>query len=322
MTAVLLLTRAALAATTQNRREVGAIGALVRHVRSLRLLLVPRVARSALDTRRRLLGSGWSAPAAHLVFIQHTFYLSKDLRWYERPRAALDHLRFIEKAFSAGFLRHLERTGGVTLWERRSGAGEIALRLQPAVGPEGELSVVALVNGQPAGVVSFAFTRCTTPARLSHGTTLFVARSQSGLTRDKLLDTLPVSRPQSLCMAAVEGIALAVGATRIVGIGHAAQYCYSASRHASFMQSYDDFWRQQGGSEIPGGFALPVPLVFRALDQIEARHRQRARRRRALQAEISASSRAGVGPWVACAPPACRETPRDGAATHRLQLAD
>ena len=318
MTAVLLLTRVAVAAATQNRREVGPVVALVRHVRSLRLLLIPRLARSALDARRRLLGNGRHPPAGQLVFIQHSFYLSKALRWYERPRAALEHLRFVERGFTNGFLRHLERNGSITLWERRMDAGEIAIRLQPAVGPEGELSVVASVNGQPAGVVSFAFTRCTTPAGLSQGATLFVARSQSSVTHDKLLAALPVSRPQALCMAAVEGIALAVGATRIVGIGHAAQYCYSASRHASFMHSYDDFWRQQGGLEIPGGFAMPVPLAFRALDQIEPKHRQRARRRRALQGDISASSHDSMSAWVASSTSPVGEAFREAVAANRL----
>jgi uncharacterized protein VirK/YbjX len=110
-------------------------------------------------------------------------------------------------------------------------------------------------------------------------------------------------RSDYVVFAALMGLAAALGHERVLGLRGAHQIAWEAVYASSFQHAYDDFWLALGGAPLgPLAFELPVPARMTDLSQIRAKHRARARARRALWGAITEASRLAVAPH-------CRRSP-------------
>lgn len=235
-------------------------------------------------------------------FISHRHFLSRGFGTEERIACVLDHFRFEQARFAPRLLRVLHGDG-LPLWRQAPGH-EIRLRANADTRHEGPLSLVLRNGAETLHQLSFAWVDA---ARLGpgagHGPVLFATRSQSqppdsaGLAGFR--SQFPQNSPAYFGLAALSGLASALGQARIVGVRDVCQIAYDACHAAGFKRSYDDFWLGFGARPLGGhGFEMPVPAAVVPLEQLKARHRARARQRREHWRQVSEAALAAVSPYL------------------------
>jgi len=235
-------------------------------------------------------------------FISHRHFLSRGFGATERIACVLDHFRF-EQAHLAPYLLRALYGNGLLLWSQALGH-EIRLRANADTRHEGPLSLVLCSGTETLHQLSFAWVDA---ARLGpaagHGPVLFATRSQSqpsdspGLARFR--SDFPQNSPAYFSLAALSGLAAALGQARIVGVRDVCQIAYDSRHAAGFKRSYDDFWLGFGALPLGvHGFEMQVPAAVVPLEQIKAGHRARARQRREHWRQISEAAQAAVKPYL------------------------
>ena len=237
-----------------------------------------------------------------LFFISHRHFLSRDFGATERLACVLDHFQF-EQARFAPALSPALHGDGLRLWQHAAGY-EARLRANPETRHEGPLSLVLRLHGETLHELSFAWIDA---ARLGpdagSGPVLFATRNQS-LPADapalaRFRADFPQNSPAYFGLAALNGVAGALGLARIVGVRDACQIAFEACHAASFKRSYDDFWIVFGGGPLGRhGFEMPVPAGVAPLAQLKAKHRARARQRREHWRCIAESAQAELSPYL------------------------
>jgi uncharacterized protein VirK/YbjX len=267
-------------------------------LRSARVFLYPR-------THRELLRLGvyrdYVVPAAGPDLFHHLsrrFYLAQGLSLRQRVQAMLDHHRFEDASFDAGYKLQVYRDGGLLLWSREVDGKLFSIRL--ALGyryaAEGDLSVSLLVGSERLHSLSFSWVGPGVSG-MAEPVALFVTANQGRWRKDhEFLDSFnqafPQSSPSYVCYAALQGLARAVGAAQMRTVPSRLQVCCVADKAESFTQVYDTFWEAVGGTRMASGaFLLPVPQPLKPLAEVAAKHRKRTAVRRALLQEVSDSAR-------------------------------
>ena len=240
-----------------------------------------------------------------LFFISHRHFLSRELSAAERLACALDHFRFEQACFSPQMLPALHGDG-VRLWrDATHGAGyEIRLRANADTRHEGPLTLALRSRGETLHEFSFAWVDAARlGAETGRGPVLFVTRNQSLSPDSSALARFRVEFPQNspayFDLAALNGLACALGQSRIVGVRDTRQIAFEACYAAGFKRSYDDFWQGFGG-RLAGqhGYEMPVPAGVVPLEQLKAKHRARARQRREHWRQIAEAAQAALSPYV------------------------
>jgi len=236
-----------------------------------------------------------------LFFISHRHFLSREFGAAERLNCVLTHFRFEQARFGPALLQALH-SDGLRLW--RQADCEIRLRANADTRHEGMLSLVLEQQGRKLHELSFAWVdaKCLGTG-MGHGPVLFLTRNQSAPpTAPELAgfrSDFPQNSPAYFVLAALNGLAVALGLERIVGVHSGCQIAYEPAYGAGFKRSYDDFWRDFGGQRCGDhGYEMPVPAVVVPLEQVPAKHRARARRRREHWRCIAEAAEAALRPYV------------------------
>lgn len=155
---------------------------------------------------------------------------------------------------------------------------------------EGELSLNLVMEGKVIYVLGFSIV----PGWIAKSTAkdiLLVARLQGtkGFQQELSRATRSLCQvgPTQILMAALEGMASALGIEWMASISGIKQISYDEKYAESFQRSYDDFFNQHG---IPlsddGFFVTPLPLKEKSLGEIKRGHKIRTREKRAFRQEI------------------------------------
>jgi len=207
-------------------------------------------------------------------------YLSHDFPRRTRLEIQLNHYGFLAARVRQDFfVRIYDR--GFLLWSDRRGADHFSIALSfPVVGDhEGDLALVFRSEAIPIYRMSFSIVpgRCV---GCSAEQTLFVGCIQGRggafpsirhATRT-CLDIMPAA----LLLAAVQGIALALGIGLIVGVGRdQAVSRLHVQRPESFF-NLDEFWRSFGAEAVRDDlFLLRVPFPEKPMQLVARGHRRR-----------------------------------------------
>jgi uncharacterized protein VirK/YbjX len=283
---------------TIRRRRYGwvdALGAVASSIRSLtHLREFGRLFR--LDVFDRYIGRRLEVEA--LFAVSHKHFLSNGLDMAGRVRCAHAHFFFEDKHTTGAYREAVYGGSGIELWSATVDGHcySIVLRGMQDLPQEGPLSVVLTCDAKPLHILSFAWV----PASLlisdgDPGWLLFVARNQSlksaPAEAKAFQAAFPQNTPSYFCMAAVFGIAQAHRQHRVAGIAERCQIAFESKYAVGFRNSYSEFWGKFGAREAsPQVYLMSVPPQLPPLSSVAARHRARARARRAHWNEISERS--------------------------------
>lgn len=257
-------------------------------------------------------------PRDRFGFAAHRFYLVRGLSRRARGLAALAHYRHEATALDPSYLELVYRRGGLQLWHAEHEETSFELRLLPGrdVMNEGGLSVISFANGLPTAILSYSN---VDPRLLGHVPAAgdaplvpFITRRQGSLHDFRAAFTRAFGRgtPGHFCIAALEGIALAQGCSRILAIGarrHLARHVARKGGRAGLEDMYDAFWRSLSGEPGRLAWRIPVPLRPTPLDQLDSKNRRRAHRLRGHQAEIRDSAFRAYRALLVSPPATCHE---------------
>jgi len=242
------------------------------------------------------------AQSDFFFYLSHRYYLAQGLSRGQRTELACDHYAHEVSAYDPAYFDAVYRNGGLSLWRREISGTNFEVVLVPGSDAlcEGGLSAVLRVDGGRVCVVSFSHARrdIVFDRETEVGATLFVCRKQLAANHDwqprfnRAFDRCSVAH---FCMAAVAGVALAHGYSSIGAVRPEAQASCTEERYPKFRASYGKFWESLGG-HIRGPFAyeLPIPVAMTPLDELNAKRRHRARRRRKHIAEVRDCARATI----------------------------
>ncbi len=233
------------------------------------------------------------APRDELFFAAHRSYLVRGLDRPGRGQAALVHYRNESSALDAEYHQAVYGRGELRLWRREHEGVVFDIRLMPGndVLFEGGLSLTFFVDDHRIAVLSYSnvvpwlLDGRPPPARPDGSNAPlvpFVTRRQSSFHayRRAFTDTFGRGTPGHLCVAALEGIALAQGSRELRGIPadrHPAGRVVRADGESHLETMYDEFWRSLSGARSsPLAWAIPLPLQSTPLEELNSKNRRRA----------------------------------------------
>jgi uncharacterized protein VirK/YbjX len=183
--------------------------------------------------------------------------------------------------------------GDVTLHQISNGINCYALTLgspEPLGRLEGELSLDLRVDGEKIFTLSFT----VVPGwvlRSEIAEILLITRLQGTLgARPQIRLARKTFReffPGKLLLAALQGIADALGIDELQAVCSTRQRSYEKGCPAILRSAYDDLFAQMGMVETATGFySSPIPIESKPLASMKRGKRSRARRRRAIRQQI------------------------------------
>lgn len=233
-----------------------------------------------------------------LFFLTHRHYLMRNLSRHERLAAACSHYFADAKALLPHAQDQVYRLGGLSLWSQVVDGHLYEIRLTAGrdVLHEGGQSLTFFADGLQVCVISFSIvpqSLVAGPAAL--GRAILITRKQ--LTRDRdhqraFFAAFDRSTAAHLALAALEGLAMARGATQLYGLRATDHPTFAPELAAHLTSAYCDFWRSMGGVSAAGrSFALSIPMQLRPIEDLQAGRRDRAVARRSHAAEIRSAAR-------------------------------
>lgn len=228
--------------------------------------------------------------------ISRRYYLAKNLSLRKRVLSVLCHHHFEEHVFDAEYKRKVYASDGLVLWEESIGTVEFQIRLMLAdrYAAEGDLCIALMVDGARLHAVSFSW--FNEGLGEQNGIGIFVGLNQGRWQKDhdyqdKFHAAFPNNSANFVCYAALQGLARAVGAKKMIGVSGTLQVCFSAKKNRSFDNAYDEFWQSVGGvPDTEYGFTLPIPWPKKDLSTLPSKHRKRAAGRRVLLDAVEAQT--------------------------------
>jgi hypothetical protein len=155
---------------------------------------------------------------------------------------------------------------------------------------EGEWSINLLVDGEIVFVLSFTIVpgwtiKATAPevVLISRLQGISGRYSQIKLATRTLVDVAP----GALLLAALQGIAMALGIGELASVSATDQTLYCKEHDAVFRSAYDEFFAELGIAKNSAGFFLSsVPIAEKPMSLIKQGHKLRTRAKRAFKREI------------------------------------
>jgi hypothetical protein len=249
--------------------------------------------------------------------LSHRHYLARDVPLRERVRCVLVHYRFEDATFDAAYRQAVYRDGGLVLWRHAANGAHVEIRLDMAqrLNAEGDLTLILLADGRRVHRLSFSWVDAhfAGAGPDAPGIVPFIARNQGRRadardTIDAFQRAFPdnsplVKTPGFFCLAALQGIAQALGMDRAVAVKAAWQCAYERRDGNRFANAYDGFWQVLGGVDLPGrGMRIAFPFHMKPLSEVPSKHRKRAAQRHAQWRVIGESSRLALTARLAPAP--------------------
>lgn len=226
----------------------------------------------------------------NLVNVCFRSYLVESFEKPERRAALAHHYNYIERRVRSTFYPDIyhDRT---LLWGRKSGdtAPCISLIFDTQYHAEGDLTLVMTSGG--VKVYALAFSIVPGPlVGLSDSEVLLVTRVQGQKAQLEAIRRATKScydvAPPFLLLDCAKAIARTLGVTNVVGVSSREQIGVAGDEGESF--DYDAFWNGYLGSESAARFyTLPVAYSGKALEQINAAHRRRTKRKRQFRRKVS-----------------------------------
>lgn len=219
-------------------------------------------------------------------------YLVRGLTVTERASCFLHHYKRMHSALPEEVLRKIME-GEVILYKIAKDGNSFAMTIGMSRYPfekEGELSLYLQVDGKKVFNLSFNIVpgwvvKSEAPEALliSQLQGIPGCNSQIRLARRALNDY----SPRTLLLAALQGIADAIGIGEIVAVCAMRQRSYENGCPSILKSGYDDFFVQLGMVKTVDGFySSPIPIQGKPLASFKPRARSRARKRRANRQQI------------------------------------
>lgn len=240
-----------------------------------------------------------AVPADRFYHFSRRDYLCKHLKLGQRSEAFIHHLSVDQQHMTACFHDALYLGPGLELWHCERDERRYSIRLFRAVHAinEGELKIALLVGAEPLHTIGFSWMPPGLNPDRSGGLAPFVVRTQGRWRVDtgpqeQFEQDFPHNSPSYFCYAAMQGIALAVGADHVYAVCGQRQACYEGETTAHFVRAYDGFWEALGGKQASElCFRIPAPFPLKPLSEVSTKHRKRSATRRAHWQSIEAAVR-------------------------------
>lgn len=243
-----------------------------------------------------------------LFHVRHRYYLCRGFDLSTRIASALSHYRFENHHHSEAYIDSVYGGDGIVMWSimLHGNHYEIRLRESKMDRQEGGTSIVMLIDGICLNEFSYAWVNA---ASINAGTGVipFITRNQSIRYKASELHLFrshfPQQSPHYFCLAAMQGIAIAHGFSKLAAIKCESQIAYTLQYANSFRNSYNDLWESFGGQDAGNeAYLMNVPMTLLPLDQIPSKHRNRAMLRRKQWATITKSVVASISPHIVMLP--------------------
>lgn len=215
-----------------------------------------------------------------------SFYLGGGFSTAHRLQVAIHHYQTVARRFQSGFLTLAQRAGH-RLW--RSVHDElkidIELRFPYIFNHDGDLCLILRANGDYLYQMTFSIAPgAVVDAPMAQVLLVSGIQGASGKLEDIRRVTAVCNNvvPARLLLMAAETLADALGIEAIVGIGQHHMVGAKAGERAGFTFDYDSFWMAALDVAEPAEFyRMPLPFAAKPIEAVSAKHRARARQRRA-----------------------------------------
>jgi len=239
-------------------------------------------------------------------------YLSMHFGRDQRYDMLLAHYRVLNQRFTPSFMPCV-LAGAAQVWRTNMDAHELTVSFK---GPclrtrhrEGELTLVMQIDGIAVFEMSFAFV----PASSVSGDAsrpgaqpdlaIYVGRVQ-GLPGqyERIRQATKVCgevAPPDLLMAALAGLARALGIRHIAGGNNDNNISHETIRRSSTSFEYVEFWGRYNARFIEGGHAvMDLPFAEKPITDIAARHRKRTLLKREFKKSLADQVQAAMSPYL------------------------
>lgn len=260
----------------------------VGHTRLLRTLLDPRIV--GLTQRHPQLA--WKYLGGN--------YLARRMTTRTRLESLTHHYDIVRTRLRAGFLDDV-LAGRVTLWQDTHAEHRFSVTLAFPRSPhhpdrmadhEGDLALNFAMDGVPLYTLCFSVVP-DSAVHLGCGNAIFLGRLQGADGRFEQIRLatrqLHDISPKDILLAALQGIAQALGIDTLIGVSNAEQLSKSRGvRAESVLFDYDSFWQSlQAQRTIDNLFMLPLPIPDKPIETIAQKHRSRTLRKRRYKESVS-----------------------------------
>jgi uncharacterized protein VirK/YbjX len=238
---------------------------------------------------RLLLGD----PARPFSFLNRN-YLARQLTVAQRAHSLLHHYKRIHASLPNQTLRQI-LASGLIVYEtcRDASLFRVTLDLTGTIYWEGELSLHLEVNGVAVCILSFSIVPGSVAGALANEVLLVACvqsakgcESQIRLATKSMLDVAP----PALLVAALQGVAAALGIHAMAGTCATIQSSYLQEHCSLFQDAYDNFFATLGATKNSAGFfCSPLPLEEKPLPLIPKGHKIRVRKKREFKRQVAES---------------------------------
>ncbi|MFZ5527057.1 MAG: DUF535 family protein [Pseudomonadota bacterium] len=232
-------------------------------------------------------------------------YLSSNFERATRLEMLLAHYRFLNERLGARFCSGIVH-GTLIPWISEEQGHHFSIHVS---GPcavsghrEGELTFTLRMDAADVYKVSFSIVPASalsmpsgsTPAR--HGHTLYIGRVQGvvGTFEQIRLATKACHdiAPPDLLMAAIAGMAEALGIEVIAGVGIEHSISSESIQQSNMSFDYTEFWdRYQSSKTADGHHLMQVPYPEKPIQAIASKHRKRTLLKREFKHQITQATR-------------------------------
>jgi uncharacterized protein len=228
-------------------------------------------------------------------------YVSSEWGAAERFAALLGHYDLLPRLLSAGALE-VVYAGGLDLVHLHNTATgrTLALRLfyQDQFEKEGELTLAVVDTATELSLAGLTFCLARNegrPLAIIGGVQANPDPRVRGLIHD-VAKELHGLRPKALALWALQQLAVAWDLKELQGVCDAQHIYRHRHKRRAIAASYDEFWRESDGRQLPGGgWTLPLQPRVRSREELKASRRKQHERRYALLGAVQVDLFAALG---------------------------
>jgi uncharacterized protein VirK/YbjX len=239
-------------------------------------------------------------------------YLSTGFSWGTRRELLQTHYAFVNERLGGEFAARVVR-GNMVVWSATLEGQKVAVSVDglcPVTRHrEGELTLRFELNGTPLYFLSFSIVREST---LRHAVgaqagksphVFYVGRVQGAPGEMSAIreatSLLGQVAPPDVLMAALAGMADAMGVQTLVGVGSDISISSHTIKDSRSQFDYAQFWSRFGGRGLPGGHTcMTLPIEERLIEEIPSKHRKRTLTKRAFKAQVATLAAEAMAPMM------------------------